>query len=222
MSESFNSDAEGAGVSRDRGDRGVTHVEGEGEGEGEAEAEAEEEIHHSNWGCKRRPDAVLSPFESKKARSTHVWRKRETLFTSLQVLSRRTGVQWSLSIMDPKSGKTWHKNSDGLAGVFGSSSAAEWLPTVYNYNAQLNELAGVARVFAVPYDPLRFQDMPGGRQVQCSVTNLLAMKACTGFAGTMLGNMEAKVEEFKQLRCEVSGATPIHISACKMTIYKYV
>lgn len=158
-----------------------------------------------SWGKRRRPSSTLGPYTSKKQRTDYVRSRTVSHLTQLQIMERRTGVQWSLTLFDPVGKKVTHKYSDGLDGLFGQNEPSTWIETLHDYNKQLALLAGVASENDVPFDPLPFENIPGGREVQNRVTFLLALKACTGFAGTMLGRSGASVEEFRGLRCDASG-----------------
>lgn len=107
-------------------------------------------------------------------RSRYVSKRINAAHELLAEGERRADLQYVVAIYDPITKRFATANSRHLDGVWGDTSAEDWIPSLYAHNMYLEQMQLVMLGgSAHEWQPLPCEEIPGGRDVVEAVVSVL-------------------------------------------------
>lgn len=161
-------------------------------------------------GRGRKPAGTELKLEPGPKRNKFVRDFMQSQRASMKAAYRRAGVEYITVIFDPLTMRIDSQQSIGLRGVWGDVEVTELVPAVHEYNSEIGRM-NAAMWGSLPggldqcgWEPLHFNDIPGGRSVQQRATIVLLMAAVPqGFYNGRIQKTfweKTTTEKFRSLR----------------------
>lgn len=141
------------------------------------------------------------PYTGKKrARYAHTFMKGNV--SRLSGAHYRCGLEFACVIFDPLTHNVSSFVTDGLSGAWGDNDPECWAPVLYAYNQYISNLQDFSSMQkSYLWEPLPFQAIPGGRDIQEGLTvELMEMAIPVPRVGGRQFWTETTAEEFRSKR----------------------